>query len=145
MYPAISKELLTPSGLKRFQQAYDEKKRPIGWWEPNKEAAGLVQVFLHVLGYKLPKSVRVVAEEGGTLVPDGIFGPETYAVVKQFQRDSHIKDDGMVGKDTFDALEAAMNRHKKRPHEPSYHNVIIDQRQRPCRPGELICPDPDMK
>jgi hypothetical protein len=142
MYPEISKSLLTPAGLKRFQEAYDDKKRPIGWWEPNKVAAGLVQVFLHILGYNLTKSVKIDAE--GSLVPDGIFGQETYNAVVQFQRDNELVHDGMVGKDTFDALEVAMKRRKSRRHEPSYHNVIIDQHKRPCRPGELICPDPDM-
>jgi|SRR4051812_46143902 len=146
MYPEISKTLLTPTGLARFQLAYDNKKRPIGWWESDKEAAGVVQLFLHVLGYDMTKSVKVGTVDGKpSLTPDGIFGQETYNAVVKFQRDHELVHDGMVGKDTFDALEVAMNRLKRRPAEPSYHNVIIDQHTRRCRPGALICPDPDLK
>ncbi|HSE41653.1 MAG TPA: peptidoglycan-binding domain-containing protein [Acidobacteriota bacterium] len=35
---------------------------------------------------------------------DGIFGPETKAAVKQFQKDSGLKDDGMVGDNTRSRL-----------------------------------------
>jgi peptidoglycan hydrolase-like protein with peptidoglycan-binding domain len=69
--------------VKRFQLAYENKKRPIGWWEPNKEATGLIQSYLKALGYNLAKSVKVEeSPDGVTFEPDGIFGPETYDAVK---------------------------------------------------------------
>src|SRR5262249_57188490 len=40
---------------------------------------------------------------------DGIFEDETEAQVKQFQRDSHISDDGDVGRDTLRALDDKFN------------------------------------
>ena len=35
---------------------------------------------------------------------DAIFGPGTYAALRQFQRDNGLKDDGVVGDETAAAL-----------------------------------------
>jgi peptidoglycan hydrolase-like protein with peptidoglycan-binding domain len=42
---------------------------------------------------------------GWDLELDGEFGPETQAVVKQFQRDHDLAADGIVGPRTWEALE----------------------------------------
>lgn len=68
----------------------------------------LVQMALLDLGYRLPGST------GGIYSPDGIFGNETVGVVKQFQRDSHINDDGVVGRATMEALDLRFPRHQHR-------------------------------
>lgn len=57
--------------------------------------------------------VRIVQEklmQKGYVLPkygvDGSFGDETEEVVKQLQRDVHIEVDGIVGKNTWDALNS---------------------------------------
>jgi len=37
--------------------------------------------------------------------PDGIFGDETVAAVKKYQRNKNLKDDGIVGRNTMQALD----------------------------------------
>lgn len=51
---------------------------------------------------------------GGAYSPDGIYGDETVTVVKQFQKDSKIKDDGVIGKDTMEAFQRRFSRHQHR-------------------------------
>lgn len=41
---------------------------------------------------------------GYPLEVDGIFGPKTYETVKQFQMDHHLTVDGIIGKNTWNAL-----------------------------------------
>ncbi|HAD96525.1 MAG TPA: glycoside hydrolase [Cryomorphaceae bacterium] len=45
-----------------------------------------------------------LANQGYPLEPDGEFGPGTEKVVKQFQKDHLLNADGIVGVDTWDAL-----------------------------------------
>jgi peptidoglycan hydrolase-like protein with peptidoglycan-binding domain len=145
MYPGNASRMLSPTGLRRFDVAYENRQLPIGWGEPNQEAVGLIQVYLHVLGYNLKMSVKV-DKAGRSLTPDGKFGNETLAAVKQFQRDMKIKDDGMVGHDTLDALGAAID-----PPRPAHHGFVEEiitpplRAPKPCPPGSLICPDPDAR
>ena len=60
-----------------------------------------IQAFLHLVGFRLPKSIK----QGK---PDGIFGPETEAVVKAFQRDTGLKVDGIVGPKTLGVMDQQM-------------------------------------
>jgi Muramidase (flagellum-specific) len=43
----------------------------------------------------------------GSKVADGKFGQHTEEAVKAFQRDHHLKEDGIVGKDTLNAMHEA--------------------------------------
>ena len=104
---------------------------------------GLIQAYLHVLHYKVTKSVKVDGKDK-TLMADGAFGQETFNAVWKFQADNHLKVDGMVGQETFDALARKLDPPRPAAHG-SYGAVIIDQVRRPCRPGEMICPDPDQR
>jgi hypothetical protein len=144
MFPRSATDLLSPKGLGRFQLAYDEKKRPIGWWEADREAAGLVQAYLHTLGYNLPKSIKVQTDpqHGPSITADGVFGQETFNAVVKFQKDNGLKADGMVGADTFDALARKLDKPRLASHG-SYNAATFVHVRRTCRPGQLICPDPD--
>jgi putative chitinase len=46
-------------------------------------------------------------EHGRALVPDGDFGGHTKAAVERFQKDHGLQVDGVVGKDTLGAIQAA--------------------------------------
>jgi peptidoglycan hydrolase-like protein with peptidoglycan-binding domain len=66
------------------------------------DAVGLVQPALGDLGYQLPISYR-----SGS--PDGIYGTETTAAVKQFQIDQYFpltRQDGIAGRDTLTRLDS---------------------------------------
>ena len=58
---------------------------------------GNVQAFLHLVGNRLPKSIK----QGQ---PDGIFGSETESFVKKFQTSKGLKADGIVGRLTLAAM-----------------------------------------
>jgi len=60
-----------------------------------------LQDLLADLGEKLPKSVT---RKGA----DGIFGPETEAAVKSFQKRNGLTADGRIGPLSLDALERAV-------------------------------------
>jgi peptidoglycan hydrolase-like protein with peptidoglycan-binding domain len=62
------------------------------------EDVRVVQVALMDLGYRLPRSR---AHRG---LPDGDYGPETASVVAQFQADSGLAPDGIVGAATLNKL-----------------------------------------
>lgn len=47
------------------------------------------------------------AKQLGSTVADGKFGQHTEEAVKAFQRDHHLKDDGIVGKNTQEAMHKA--------------------------------------
>ena len=57
------------------------------------EVVGQLQQYLASLGY-LPSNSS-----------DGIFGPQTLAAVRQYQKENGLKSDGIVGCQTFTALE----------------------------------------
>ena len=66
-------------------------------------AVALVQAALITLKYKLPVSI---AKMHGA--PDGVFGDETIAAIRQFQTDKKLKPDGIAGHKTIAALDALL-------------------------------------
>jgi hypothetical protein len=65
----------------------------------------LVQMALLDLNYAMPRSTG-----GVNYSPDGIYGEETKAVVKKFQKDSRtLTDDGVVGQKTIQELDRRLN------------------------------------
>jgi len=85
-------------------------------------AVHLVQMALLDLGYSMPRSTR-----NPIYSPDGIFGDETVAAVKQFQKDSKKKDDGIVGKDTMTELDRRFSKygHRVRLHFRSIELTVV--------------------
>lgn len=70
----------------------------------------IAQEKLIVKGYRLPK-----------FGPDGHFGNETEATVKQLQRDAGIEVDGIVGNDTWRILNSDF----VKPNAPDYPGYVI--------------------
>lgn len=62
---------------------------------------GVIQVFLHLVGYRLPRSIK----QGQ---PDGIFGSETETFIRKFQGDAGLSADGIVGPKTMAAMDQAL-------------------------------------
>ena len=62
------------------------------------ESVGKVQAGLRDEGYEMPETMKSGA-------PDGVFGKETDAVVRQFQGDNQLKPDGKVGRKTMGLLD----------------------------------------
>jgi peptidoglycan hydrolase-like protein with peptidoglycan-binding domain len=79
-----------------LEAAYDNSPPlHIGMTDPS---IGKVQAHLVELGYQLPVSMASGA-------PDGIFGKETDAVVRQFQAANGLTPDGKVGRKTMGRLD----------------------------------------
>lgn len=57
-----------------------------------------VQDLLVSLGFKMPKSMKAKGA-------DGLFGPETQATLKDFQRQHQLNPDGIVGPKTLAKLD----------------------------------------
>lgn len=85
----------------RLQQAFDNS--PLLKKNETSDGVKTLQRALKDLGYSLPISFKKTGDA------DGIFGDETESQVKQFQRDNHISDDGIVGRDTLRALDSKFN------------------------------------
>ena len=81
----------------RLQSA--ARNAPAMCWGERGEPVALVQKAYVDLGYSMPGSTR----PGGTM--DGIFGKETYAVTRSFQRKQDIGVDGAIGKQTLHELD----------------------------------------
>lgn len=90
----------------RLQDA-SQNKPPIGCGAEG-EAVRIIQQALIDLGHPLPISVRKYGS------PDGIYGAETTAAVRAFQRKQGLSADGITGKDTL----AAMDRLLRSPVDP---------------------------
>lgn len=71
-----------------------------------------IQFALDALGYSLPVSVCV-----SPLSADGQFGAETAAAVVAFQRENSLVADGIVGRFTIVALDAALQNSRADPLE----------------------------
>jgi hypothetical protein len=63
-----------------------------------------MQAELIALGY---------AKQLGSTVADGKFGQHTEDAVKAFQRDHHLKEDGIAGKNTLNAMHEAVRTESK--------------------------------
>src|SRR5262245_27219368 len=85
----------------RLQEAFDNA--PVIEKNETSDGVKTLQRALKELGYPLPISFAKTGDA------DGIFEDETEAQVKQFQRDSHLSDDGKVGRDTLRALDDKCN------------------------------------
>jgi hypothetical protein len=81
----------------RLQAAFDQS--PSMQSGEISEGVKTVQRALKDLGYNLQVSFLKTGDA------DGIFGTETKAAVKQFQRDNTLSDDGVLGRDTLGALD----------------------------------------
>jgi hypothetical protein len=79
-------------------QRVAENKPPMGRGE-NSEAVRLVQQGLIDLGFELPISIRRFGS------PDGIYGAETAAKVREFQTKFKLKVDGITGQKTMAKLD----------------------------------------
>jgi hypothetical protein len=77
------------------------------------ETVHAVQRILVALGYRF-LHVRGVDGKLVCISPrqDGVFGPQTQAVLMDFQRDNALLVDGVIGKTTMAALEAAYARRR---------------------------------
>lgn len=84
----------------RLQRA-SENKPALHVGEPNQEAVQILQQALLDLGYKMPKTTKKTGE------PDGIYGGETAAAVKQFEDDQGltIHDSGIAGREVLGRLD----------------------------------------
>lgn len=61
---------------------------------------------------------QALKDLGYTIKVDGIFGRETDRVLRQFQKDQGLKSDGVAGRATQTALQAALNASKPKPPVP---------------------------
>jgi murein L,D-transpeptidase YcbB/YkuD len=143
MMPDVVSKLPAPNRA-RFEKAYADKKRPIGWWDPDDVSVGLVQAWLVTLGESLPISTKVDPADGG-VIADGVFGRETFDAVVSFQKKKGLKADGMVGHDTLDAIRDALKARLRQVDSPVFVKKPIERERPPrrCPPGSLICRDPD--
>ena len=67
------------------------------------EGVRVLQMALIDLGQSMPLSTG-----GGTQLPDGIFGSETAAAVRNFQRVNGLAADGVAGRDTLTRLDQVL-------------------------------------
>jgi len=72
---------------------------PIGYGAAG-EGVAAMQGGLIDVGYPMPRSTA-----DGAKPPDGIYGQETNAVLKQFQRDNGLTADGIAGRMTLGRLD----------------------------------------
>lgn len=67
------------------------------------EAVRAYQLALIDIGYEMPASTN-----SGKTLPDGVFGNETLKVTREFQKNANLVVDGIVGRQTLQALDAAV-------------------------------------
>ena len=110
---------LPAANRKRFEEAYENSKRPIATGEHDDIVVAVLQVWLFVLGPSLLKKS-----------------------VSFLQADQTIRADGMVGRHTLDKISELL--HRRLPQPPVTRNAAVTAVKRPfrCPPGALICPEP---
>lgn len=96
------------AGNVRLQRASENS--PVMRQGETGDAVVLIQDALIDLGYPMPLSTR-----NGEALPDGIFGQETKKRVAEFQRDEHLMQDGVPGRNTLHVLDGKFR------HENEYH------------------------
>lgn len=79
-----------------------------------------IQDLLADLGERLTKSVSAKGA-------DGIFGPETDAAVKSFQKKSGLNPDGKVGPKTLDALESRIQKNPSLETPTAEHDLALNR------------------
>jgi peptidoglycan hydrolase-like protein with peptidoglycan-binding domain len=84
-------------GDPRLEDAYDNS--PAMRWGEKGDPVKKVQQGLIDDGFAMPVSTEKAGE------PDGIFGSETFSVVKQFQAKHSLSQDGAVGRETMGKLD----------------------------------------
>lgn len=99
----------------RLQQA--AKNAPAMGRGESGPAVQIVQQALKDLGYPMPISFAKAGPGGAP--PDGIYGDETRAVVRQFQKDQTLPSkDGVVGEQTLGRLDQLLQDSPKAPDKP---------------------------
>lgn len=63
------------------------------------------------------------AKQLGSTVADGKFGQHTEDAVKAFQRDHHLKEDGIVGKNTLNAIHEAVKAESQKHQADATHKA----------------------
>ena len=82
----------------------------------------------------LQTMLRVIAEHTGripSLVPDGIYGPETVRTVSMFQRQNGLPVTGVTDQDTWDAIVAVYEPALVEQDEAEHLRIILN-------PGQVI-------
>ena len=85
------------AGNPRLERAYDNEP-PMRIGESG-EGVRLVQEGLVMDGFPMPRSTKPTGEM------DGIFGPETFSVIRKFQAKHELAMDGVVGRETMGKLD----------------------------------------
>ena len=82
----------------------------------------------------LQTMLRVIAEHTGripSLVPDGIYGPETVRTVSMFQRQNGLPVTGVTDQDTWDSIVAVYEPALVEQDEAEHLRIILN-------PGQVI-------
>ena len=80
----------------------------------------------------LQTMLRVIAENTQgleSLIPDGIYGPETVRVVSAFQRGHGLPVTGVADQDTWETVVAVYERALVEQDEAEHLRIILDPRQ----------------
>jgi murein L,D-transpeptidase YcbB/YkuD len=89
------------------------------------ESVKVIQMALIDLGAVMPAST-----DNGTILGDGIFGQETLREVKKFQTLAGLSADGVVGRQTLDALEKALTVQSTLRHTSDVMKLTMQKRFR---------------